>query len=312
VPDVASRVDEDVIEADPGIRLTFIREDDVAPGNDVDRVLNPYGSETGPRPDPPPVEVFHLPLSEPVGRTAVGSLSYSSLAEYERCGYRFYVERVLGLPPQPGPDPDPDFDPGSGSDPGALERGTLVHGLLQQLDFARPALPPGTPPELEPVLAAFIDSDLCTRLGRAREIRREQRFAFVLDGTLVTGTFDVLATELERGGRLLVVDYKTGRVAPYATQALIYAIAALRTGAPAVEIVHTFLDAGESSARAYDAGDLPALEAELSERAAGLLAGHFGVADEPSRSLCAGCPALGGLCSWPLEVAMRESPDRLF
>jgi ATP-dependent exoDNAse (exonuclease V) beta subunit len=30
-------------------------------------------------------------------RTPAGHLSYSALAEYERCGYRFYVERVLGL-----------------------------------------------------------------------------------------------------------------------------------------------------------------------------------------------------------------------
>lgn len=322
VPDVASRVDEDVIDADPGIRLTFVREDNVTfvREEDVTFVREDdlvgesahIGQKLHPSRESGPFGVFHSPLSEPVGRTAVGTLSYSSLAEYERCGYRFYVERVLGLPPEPGPDGDSDVDSVPAAGPGALERGTLVHALLQRLDFSRLALPPGTPPELEPLLAAFIDSDLCTRLGRARELRREQRFAFVLDGTLVTGTFDVLASEPDRGGRLLVVDYKTGGVAPYATQALIYAIAALRTGAPAVEVVHTFLDAGEASARAYDAGDLPALEADLSERAAGLLAGRFDVAQEPKRALCAGCPALGGLCSWPAEVAMRESPDRLF
>ena len=28
----------------------------------------------------------------------VSTLSYSSLGEYARCGYRFYAERVLGLP----------------------------------------------------------------------------------------------------------------------------------------------------------------------------------------------------------------------
>ena len=32
----------------------------------------------------------------------VSALSYSSLAEYERCGYRFYAERVLRLPPPRG------------------------------------------------------------------------------------------------------------------------------------------------------------------------------------------------------------------
>ena len=32
----------------------------------------------------------------------VSRLSYSSLGEYARCGYRFYVQRVLGLPPTAG------------------------------------------------------------------------------------------------------------------------------------------------------------------------------------------------------------------
>ena len=31
----------------------------------------------------------------------VAALSYSALGEYPRCGYRFYAERVLGLPPGP-------------------------------------------------------------------------------------------------------------------------------------------------------------------------------------------------------------------
>ena len=247
-------------------------------------------------------------------RAFVGSLSYSGLAEYERCGYRFYVERVLGLPPLPGPGPA-----GGGSvlelgtraaDGSALERGTRVHELLQRLDFRRPSVAPGTPAELAPIIGAFIEGELCARLGRANDVRREQRFAFGLDELLVNGVFDVLAGH-DAGG-LLVVDYKTGGVAPYGAQRLIYAIAALRTGAPAVEVVHAFLDAGETVGERFDAGDLASLEAELRGRAAGVLAGRFAVAEEPRRSLCAGCPALGGLCSWPAEVAMRESADRLF
>ena len=33
--------------------------------------------------------------------TSPTALSYSALAPYERCGYRFYAERVLGLPQLP-------------------------------------------------------------------------------------------------------------------------------------------------------------------------------------------------------------------
>ena len=126
----------------------------------------------------------------------------------------------------------------------------------------------------------------------------------------MTGVFDVLARE--DGGGLLVVDYKTGGVAAYDAQRLIYAIAALRTGALAVEVVHCFLDAGGLTAERFEAGERERLEAELRARADGVVAGRFGVADEPRRSLCAGCPALGGLCSWPAEIALRDAVDRLF
>ncbi len=43
------------------------------------------------------------PLARPETPLPVGHLSYSALAEYERCGYRFYVERMLGLVEPPGP-----------------------------------------------------------------------------------------------------------------------------------------------------------------------------------------------------------------
>jgi RecB family exonuclease len=187
-----------------------------------------------------------------------------------------------------------------------------VHALLARIDFRRPAVPPDAPPELAPLVLEFTESETCNRLGAAPQVRREQPFAFPLGetGVLVTGTFDVLATE--RPGRLLVVDYKTGAVGEYATQRLIYAIAALRTGAVEIDVVHVFLEAGPAVARTYRAGDLPALEAALRELAGDVIEGRFAVTDEPHRALCAGCPALGGLCSWPVEAAMRLAVDRLF
>ena len=55
-----------------------------------------------------------------------------------------------------------------------------------------------------------------------------------------------------------------------------------------------------------------ALEAELSALAGGVLRREFTVTDAPHRGVCDGCPAEGGLCSWPLEMTRRESADRLF
>src|SRR5207244_9284723 len=42
---------------------------------------------------PPP----RAALEQPPMLEEVGSLSYTALTELERCGYRFYLERILGL-----------------------------------------------------------------------------------------------------------------------------------------------------------------------------------------------------------------------
>ncbi|MBV8988151.1 MAG: PD-(D/E)XK nuclease family protein, partial [Solirubrobacterales bacterium] len=124
-------------------------------------------------------------------------------------------------------------------------------------------------------------------------------------------------------GRILVVDYKSDRLdgadpravvaRQYAVQRLIYAVAALRAGADEVEVVHVFLERpAEPVTETYTAADAAALERDLSELAGGVLGREFAVTAEPHRSLCHGCPAEGGLCSWPLELTRRESPERLF
>jgi ATP-dependent exoDNAse (exonuclease V) beta subunit len=231
----------------------------------------------------------------------------------------------------------------------------LVHALLERLNFRRPLAPttasvaaaagrsgiepapgPAESDELIAIVRRFAQSELCARLGRAVSARREQPFAFPLDGgalvtgvlvtgvlvtgVLVTGALDVLARE--PGGHSLVVDYKTDRLdgrdpgdaaRGYDTQRLIYAIAALRAGASTVEIAHCFLEAPQAPVFAtFAADDLPALTESLQRLAAGPLAGRFEVSAEPRRGLCAGCPAEGGLCSWPLSMTRRASAETLF
>ena len=152
-------------------------------------------------------------------------------------------------------------------------RGTLAHLLLEELDFARPAAPDPaavaaagleagvelTPEDVEDIrglVEAFGASPLCARLAAARDVRREAGFAFRLDpagGALVNGFVDVLAREAD--GTMLIVDYKSDRLegaepeavveAGYATQRIVYALAALREGAPAVEVAYCFLERPE-------------------------------------------------------------------
>jgi RecB family exonuclease len=278
----------------------------------------------------------------------VTALSYSSLAEYHRCGYRFYAERVLRLPPRPNAGAGYGFGveaPAAGA-LSATERGTVVHALLERLDFRRPAavteaavavaaerfglaVAPGgaDAAQIIELIERFAEGDLCRRLGRATGVRREERFRFLLGvfdprpSLMVGGVFDVIAREA--GGRTLVLDYKTDRLdgadpqtladRAYGTQRLLYALAALRAGASQVEVVHTFLELPQRPAVAtYTREQAPVLEAELSKLAGGVLRREFRVTDAPHRGVCDGCPAEGGLCSWPLEMTRREAPDRLF
>jgi ATP-dependent helicase/nuclease subunit A len=311
--------------ADAGVEATYVGgEEAPAPAaierfgdfSDMEREIS--------KPDPPP----------PVG-PPVSGLSYSSLGEYARCGYRFYVQRVLGLPPAPEPSAVR-AGPSALESLSAIDRGILIHALLEKLDFRRPLAPtaaeiirtaecPPSAAEAEQIAALiklFIDSEICKRLGAATDVRREERFAFLLDDeALVGGALDVLARE--GGGGMLVVDYKSDRLegadprelvhSHYATQRLIYALAALRAGASTVEVAHLFLEAPRDPVTAvFSVSDALALERELAELAAGVLARRFTVAEEPHRGICSRCPAEGGLCSWPLAMTRREAADRLF
>jgi ATP-dependent helicase/nuclease subunit A len=302
----------------------------------------PAGSAPAPA-QPPPVSMpAPAPASTPGSAgSPVGALSYSSLGEYARCGYRFYAQRVLGLPPvaEPRGAAEPADGPRS-----AADRGVLLHALLEGLDFRRPVVPsaavvsaaaaqaglhpppgPAEADELAALVRRFADSDLCARLGRAIHTRREERFAFALSADpahpLVVGAIDVLARE--PSGRMLVVDYKSDRLdgadpaaivaREYGTQRLVYALAALHAGAEAVEIAHCFLQRPDEPVSAtFERSQLAELGARLAMLGQGVLERRFDVTPAPYRGLCAGCPAQGGLCSWPLEMTRRESPDTLF
>jgi hypothetical protein len=258
------------------------------------------------------------------------TLSYSSIAEYERCPYRYHLQRIIGLE-------DVEL-PGAGGEDAAA-RGTAVHALLERLDFAAPRAPAEREvaeaaaaagaalagaedrAALAELAAAFARSPLCARLAGAADVRTEEAFAFELAGAeLLRGSLDVAGRE--RDGTLLIVDYKTDRVAgdvdeaglaarvqrDYAIQRLVYALAGIASGAPAVEVAHCFLRRPELvvSAR-YDAGDRERLERELADRLEPLRAGRFEVSPDPNRARCGSCPGRARLCSHGEELTLREA-----
>ena len=228
---------------------------------------------------------------------------------------------MLGLPDLPTPAPSPAADgeqaPARGRRPrepaiSGAQRGTLIHQLLATMDLRNPSLRDPMPADVRGLLAGLFGSTTFARLSGLREVRREQRFAFPIGETLITGVFDVIAQD--RPDHLLVLDYKSDRLAGadpwevvaerYLAQRTIYALAALKLGAPSVEVVHLFLEAPEDPVSAeFSVAEIPILEGDLAERVAGPLTGDFRVTDAPGRRICDGCPAQGGLCSYPLELS---------
>jgi ATP-dependent helicase/nuclease subunit A len=298
----------------------------VAPGEQLALALN----GGAPAAAPPPA----TPLAEPEALPAPpAALSYSALSRYAACPYRFHLERGLGLPEQAPPAHLRDAPPDAPT-LDLLLRGTLVHELLEGLDLREGAAVPDADAvralaavhetelseaevaDLQTMVGAFVASPLRARLAAARAIHREHAFAFVLTGgPLLNGFVDVIATEADGGA--LIVDYKSDQVgdadlealveASYATQRRIYALAALRSGAPSVEVAHVFLERpGVPATARYEQADADALDAELQARAAPLLAGEYPVAETPHRSLCATCPGRDGMCSYPPELTDRE------
>jgi ATP-dependent helicase/nuclease subunit A len=266
---------------------------------------------------PPPLIHIRHP-TEPAAR----HLSYSALATYGRCGYRFFVERVLGLPPRE----DPQGGESAGS--GRFGFGNAVHAILEwsarhgwrepdetlyQDVLRREQLEPGGA-ELErarDMVTAWLDSGLCQELRAHGAARPEMPFILRLGDSLVRGTIDLYAA----GEVPLVVDYKTDSVGTggldelvdrYGVQRAIYALAAAGR-AERVRTAYVFLERpGEPVELELDRASLDAARTELEELIAGIRESRFGVTDEPHAALCWDCPARARLCSYPVEMTGRR------
>lgn len=265
------------------------------------------------------------PAPEPRGAAdAVRTLSYSRLSAWKDCGYRFYLQRVLGLPDEPIQEQG---DEATVRAIDARTRGSLVHAVLERegADLAQIAALSGLQLSAEEsadvlrLAGAFADSPLARRIARAKSVHREHAFTVALGDTLLTGIVDVLAHE--RGGAQLVVDYKSDGLDPgtdlaayvearYGIQQRVYALAALRGAAARVEVAYAFLERPcEPVSARFEAADADRLEQELLTLAGGLLAGEYPVTPAPHRELCLSCPGRRALCSYGEERTLRPRAD---
>jgi ATP-dependent helicase/nuclease subunit A len=324
--EVDSREDRDV-----AVRWTLCTPatvDEVLP--ESDRAPAPPEAEEQPAYEQPLLELGLPPAPRAL---AVSRLSYSGLEDYRRCGYRFFLERTLKLAKVEKPPGEEPPEPGLG----ALRRGSVVHALLERLDFGNPVVPsdaevaaaialhevealPADVADIRAMLERVASSELRVRIACARRVRTELPFAFTLTppgaggrSLLINGVVDVLADE---GARTLVVDWKSnplGELDPegivrdeYATQRLIYALAALRAGAEVVEVAHCFLERPDEPALAlYEAAGVESLERELLRLAQGVVEGRFEPSPEPHFALCADCPGRAALCVHEPELTLR-------
>jgi ATP-dependent exoDNAse (exonuclease V) beta subunit len=297
-------------------------------------VEEPAGAEEHEGIRPPILDLPPQPVSS-------ARLSYSALSAYARCGYRFLVERELGLAaqqPSAGLPAAASVDEGE-ADPGDVPArevrfgfGNAIHGLLEWSARNRWRKPDterirrllhssglsASDEELaraESVLAGWLESDLCKELGEAGvELRPEEPFLLPMEGSVIRGSIDLLGTYPD--GRRLVLDYKTDRldgdpadlIGRYSVQRDIYALAASE-GTP-LRTAYVFLERpGEPVEVTYEQDELDRARAHVIELLGGIAAGDFEVTHHPHAALCADCPARERLCSHETAAKMRPDPD---
>jgi ATP-dependent helicase/nuclease subunit A len=275
-------------------------------------LFEPGGGGALPPVVPPLPPLAELPVP-PLHR--VRRLSFSALALFERCSYRYYAERIAGMKST-----DERLAAPGTTGLAATEIGDAVHRLLELVNLREP-LPPDdlsglvrgwypsvTEEEIDRIasfVASYCESELARRVASLQGVRTERPFAFVHDGVLLNGRLDVLQLD---GDRALVLDYKTNTLeegtpeeivdSDYRLQRLVYALAWFRAGARQVEVVYHFLERPDAVvATLFSVDQVGELEDELSAAIARINAGEF--RPSPDEFTCAGCPALDVVCAGP-------------
>ena len=331
-------------EPRPGLDASFnpvrIAVSITFPAEGAGAALAPSGTvEAAPQ---TPTESIAPPLLDlAVESVSSARLSYSALSAYAACGYRFLVERELGLAaqqPGAGLPAAASLDEGE-ADPGDVPArearfgfGNAIHDLLEWSARNRWRHPdaerirrhlrntglPGSDEELEraeTALAGWLESPLCRELGGSGVgVRPEEPFLLPIEGAVIRGSIDLLARDPDHPP--LVVDYKTDRldrdpaelIDRYSVQRDIYALAA--SGGGPVRTAYVFLERPlEPVEMEYRKTDLDRARDRVTDLLEGIAAGRFEVTRRPHRALCADCPARERLCSHDTAAQMREDPD---
>jgi len=252
------------------------------------------------------------PLPERSGQRGVpaspvqvpSSVSYTGLAMYESCPYRYFLVRVARLlsPPVRGGD--------------ALAFGSAVHAVLEHCRtatddltpwFARAAIAAALTPEarrrLERAVRAYLAMPVAAEVFGASRVMREAPIAVPVGGSVLEGAIDVLAWTADGGA--LVVDYKTGASAlsdedateRYRLQGMSYALAAFAAGATSVRVVFAEVERGRETRYEYAADDRTSLESAIATIIGRIARGEFQPSGSCDAHVCETCPGYRTLCS---------------
>jgi len=258
-------------------------------------------------PDDSPVERAPVPdiavRTVPPAAEAPQQVSYSGLATYQRCPYRFFLTSVVHLPAPPAM---------QGGD--ALAFGSAVHAVLEGLRSpdahtgeavaaaARAAsLERASVRRLHEAVAAYLASPVARAVFAADRVTREAPIAVPLGATVLAGAIDAIAWDDDRA---LIVDYKTG-AAPlsgdeaaerYRLQGECYALAAFAVGAASVRVVFAELERGRETAYEYVQSDRERIEADVRAIVRRMAEEGYPSREDYERELCETCPGLGGMC----------------
>ena len=249
---------------------------------------------------------LRLPAAAAPPSVPLRRISYSGLALYDRCGYRFYAQRVLRLPERLTERPE-------GEGMAGVEIGDAVHLLLERDDERWRERYPHATAEDE-----AADRSGCWRAGAGSAAGRARGAAWRACSVELPFAFERRRRADPRAGSTsstaaptaaaLVVDYKTNLLGDrtpdelvdrrYGHQVAIYALAALLGGATSVEVAYAFLDRPDAvSVRSFTADDAE-LAARRHPRARWRRSGRAGSRPRPGPQ-CAECPALDLLCAGP-------------
>ncbi|MDP3631105.1 MAG: UvrD-helicase domain-containing protein [Actinomycetota bacterium] len=246
------------------------------------------------------------------------TISYTGLADYKACPYRFYAGKIAGLRTpeviRPGTRP--------------LQFGSAVHAALQCAGGAMPplemleatarayALDEDGRARLESAVRAFADSTVAREVSQADTVIRECPLFVPLGRTMLTGTIDLIAW---RGAEATIVDYKTGmgELSPgedgerFRTQAECYALAAFKAGAATVTVRFVEVERECRETRyAFTLPDLDAIERALLDTLDLMERGEFPHRAEFEAEVCGECPALGGVCPINPRRGASDGVDR--